>query len=135
MLREYFLDEIILTADLPIDDNAPRWARYIDEIDTSQRNGWMFIGEFIPDGTVEVAGKPRLILAQSSVTSDAMRSGFLRHFALVILLADGGLRPTGIKTDDQRGGWALRIRDHALAWLSKLEAANQRGGMFSALEV
>lgn len=136
MLLETFLDDIILTADLPIDDRAPRWAKYIDQVDTAKRDGWMFIGEFINDGTVEVVlDKPCLILAQSSVTDDKMRSGYLRYFALVILLTDGDLHPTGIKTDDRRGGWALRLRDHALAWLAKLEAANQRGGMFSALEV
>jgi len=123
MIVEDFLDFVINASRLKTAEDAPRWAKWIESVDTSIKTGYCFVGEFINGGTVEVPlGKQKLILVQASLTDEKLRSGFLRQFRVIKMDADANtFTPTHIATDDRRGGWALRMRDLTANLLKDLE--------------
>ena len=122
---EDFLDYCILVSSLKTEDGAPRWAKWIDSVDRSFKNGFCFVGDFINEGTVEIPlGRSKLILVQASLHDDELRSGFLRQFRVIRMDPTGNLSPTHIATDDRRGGWALHIRDLTANHLKDLDVVN-----------
>jgi len=137
VIVEDFLDQILLASALRTREDAPRWAKWIDDVDITIKTGYCFIGEFVNGGTVEIPlGKPKLILAQASLPDKEMHSGFLRQFRVVKMDALGGITPTHIATDDKRGGWALRMRDLTANLLRDLERVEKPDtNRFSNVEV
>lgn len=138
MIVEDFLEFIISAACLKTSEGAPYWAKWIDSVDPTIKTGWCFVGEFINAGTVEVPlGKPKLILAQVSLADEKMKTGYLRQFRVLKMEADGQtLYATHISTDDRRGGWALRIRDHTANLLKDFCISHKpEGNRFQNVEV
>lgn len=94
-----------------------KWVKFVDAIDPNGTDGYAFTGEFVQGGTVELdIDKPRLLLAASE-TGSAKYKEYTYRFA--ILQPDGSIEDTGIKTGAAKG-WALRVRDQALAVLNGL---------------
>lgn len=136
MIVDNFIGKIMDASGLQCEPEAPSWAKWVDSVDMNLGTGYAFVGDFIPSGTVEIkAGTARVILACASERNKRMRSGYLRHFSVVKMDKQGQLSPTDIKTNDQVGGWALRIRGPVFDLLNSLETAQAPKGKFSAIEV
>lgn len=117
-----FKKEVLETSGLSVDRRFRSWVKWIDRVDMNKTDGYAFEGDFINDGTIEVEiGKPRLLLAQA--TNGSAKHNY-PYFRVVLLKEDGILQATEIKTNGEKPGWALRIRDsvaHLLNELSMME--------------
>lgn len=110
------LDEKILDMlDDEYDLRFDHWIKHITGIDRSHKNGYMFTGDFIQSGDVEISG-PMAILA---MTATGSRKNQTHHYN-VIVFDNNSLTKTGISTNSDRKGWALRIRDDVAVLLNKL---------------
>ena len=104
------------------DTRWSHWAKRVDRIDEAQRNGYMYVGEFINRGTVEV--RPG-----RSVYIVAIQSGSRRYrtttYTVVLMHSDGTLETTEYRTTDDTPGWALRLRDAVMTLLREQDTGSQ----------
>ena len=110
--------EVLKASGLEVDHRFKSWAKFVDQVDQSKADGYAFVGDFIPGGTVEYDPRERLILVAS--TSGSMKYNYC-YYRLVRMHADGSLEPTDIRTDGKASGWTLRIRDQVAALLSEID--------------
>jgi len=113
---EMILSELATATDLQHDSRFRFWAKRIDGVDTSQTNGYMFTGDFVRGGTVDVSG-PGLYLVHSV---NGSRKYATEHYTVVRMDADGTLHTTDVGTTGRESGWAVRIRDDVVASLAEM---------------
>ena len=107
------------------------WAKPVKRVDMSLSNGYCFIGDFVPDGTIEVEIKPTVFLV---MTSSGSRKYQVNCYNIVVMDAEGNLTATDIQTDGQTRGWALRIRQQVADLLKEMAGeANPRDGFMATL--
>lgn len=99
------------------DHRWTKWVKRIDGVDLEQETGRAFEGEFIRAGTAELVEMPHVFLVM--FTNDNVKYK-IKEYAVVTMDAEGNLHPTEIITNDESGGWALRIRDDVDALVVKL---------------
>lgn len=84
--------------EIPTDSRFKTWAKWVNSVDPSKNNGFAFVGDFIKDGTIEVA------VEQSRVILCAAVSGSRRYqtttYGVCVLHPDGTLEATDIQTTD-----------------------------------
>ena len=115
-------DELYATVAAEGDEKDHRftaWCKYVDAVDKAKTNGYCLVGDFIRDGTVEIASKPRLFLV---MTASGSMKYHVATYRIVQMDADGTLEATGICTTDKIHGWALRLRDAVADLLTELAA-------------
>lgn len=108
-------DALYAAADLEIDDRFNHWAREVTGINPDSTNGFTFHGDFVDRGTQELVGRDQQHVYLVAATTGSRRNQATDY--RVIVLRDGVLVDTGIATDDDKPGWALRIRDQVAALL------------------
>lgn len=84
------------------------WARRIDGVDLEQKTGRAFEGQLVKAGKIELVKMPCVFLVMFRHGS---RENNVGEYAVVTMDAEGNLHPTEIMTNDEEGGWALKIRD------------------------
>jgi hypothetical protein len=130
-----FKDEVLAASGLKLDYRFKKWVKWIDAVDESATNGYAFVGDFVKDGTIEVEiGQPRLLLAQA--TSGSAKYHYA-YYAVVRLNPDGSLEAVGITDNDEKKGWALRMRGAISALLAEIsgESINNPLAQFSTEEL
>ena len=97
-------------------ERGKRWAKEITGIKPDS-GAYMFEGDFVAGGTIEVSPKEQIYLVH-------MRTGSAKYnysqYQVIKMQADGELIHTGIKDDDDEKGWNLRIRDRVQVELDKI---------------
>lgn len=83
------------------------WAKEITGIDPDETHSRHYTGKYVDKGTIEIDIKPRIYLVCIRAGS---RKNNWRYFEVVLMNADGTLEATGIKDDDEKKGWELRMR-------------------------
>lgn len=116
------LEDLYQGSQLPWDSRYDQWAKWIVRVDTTKSDGYCFVGEFVPKGTSEVRGGPRLALVMRTAPGTARYH--YRAFRVVIWHPDGSVTPTDLQTTAERAGWALRLRDETAALLASLAAGS-----------
>lgn len=110
-----FLQECFDASELKFDHRWRKYARFVAGIDETKDDGYSIIGGFIGNGTSEVEiGEPKLILVAAEVGSARNRNTYYR---VLTMNADGTLTLTDINENDEKKGWALRIRQPLKALL------------------
>lgn len=94
------------------------WAKSVRQVDLNERNGWMYIGDFVRTGTMEVEIAPTVYIVLS--TSGTWDQPF-PVYRVVLMDEEGELTATNICTDGLAGGWALRLRDQIVDLLMFME--------------
>jgi hypothetical protein len=110
--------EAIKAAGLEADSRWKRWVKFVDRVDTSQSDGFAFVGDFINEGTIEVdLPTSRLALVCTTTGSNKYRTS---HYQVVWVNPDKSITPVdGLSTNDSKRGWALRLRDKVAALLDQ----------------
>ena len=98
------------------------WVKTVDSVDREKSDGYCFNGKFINDGTTEIEVKPRLFLV---MTSSGSRRYQQQHYNVIAMDEFGNLSATNIHTDNNKPGWALRIRDATAALLKEMEKKSE----------
>jgi len=134
-----FLDIVFKASGLEVSPEAPSWAKWVDRVNPALNGGYMFEGEFISaTGTTRLAvGRARLILACAGRKDVMSRYGVRRLFRVVILDAQGNLKPSHISADDERAGWANRIVElveNLLADIAKVHEPDGTVNRFALLD-
>jgi len=111
------LSDLIKASGQGHDSRFRSWAKRITSIDYERDNGYTFVGNFVPDGTVAVDAKPGLYLV---MTVTGSRKYQKRTYTVVTMDADGNLSPAGVQTTDATKGWAVRIREPIANLLAEL---------------
>lgn len=115
-----WLDRAIKASKLDTDHRFKKWARIVQKIDATKKDGFAFVGPYFEPGTSELdISKPLVILVASETGSMKYRT---TSYQVVILSVDGGFEITDISTTNKPAGWALRIRDKVAALLHDLES-------------
>ena len=123
IIKDNWLGEILKVSQLKVDHRWKPWAKYINECDMSKEDGYIFTGDWIHSGTVQVeTGKHRIILACATHGSNKYH---YRYFRVLIQKPDASLEWTELGTDDSEKGWALRLRDAVCALLDTLALRDQ----------
>lgn len=101
-----------------IDHRFSNWAKEITGIDWSRNDGYMYQGDFIPTGSVEVPdGHNGLYLTCSTGGSRKYQTSVYRLMKIV----NGEIVKTKFCTSSEKRGWALRLRDHVEAALAEMD--------------
>lgn len=109
----------IPTPESPYQTVWKEWAKPISSIDPKQSNGFMYVGEFVKEGTIRVNVQPSLYLVSRTWGS---RRSPTTYYALVYMDAAGTLSSHGsVQTDDKKG-WALRILPDVEQGLARVKA-------------
>ena len=98
---------IIEASGLDIDRKWLPWVKRIDSIDSTKKGGYMFIGEFIQDRTIEYEPKAGLVLACARQGSRKKNNNY---YQLVLLHPSGDIELTGNEWSDEDRGWAFLIK-------------------------
>jgi hypothetical protein len=123
IIKDNWLGEIMEVSQLKVDSRWKHWAKYINDCDMSKDDGYIFSGDWIHSGTVQVeTGKHRIILACASHGTNKYH---YRYFRVLIQKPDASLEWTALGTDDSDKGWALRLRDAVCALLDKMALRDQ----------
>jgi hypothetical protein len=104
-------------SDLKLDHRFSSWVKWVDGVDTTKSNGWAFIGEFVPDGTIEFEPRSAVLLCAAVSGSAKYHHTYYR---VITMTPDGELHPTDIIDSDEKRGWALRMRDDVSNLLADL---------------
>lgn len=123
MIYDNLIKSLIEAADAKQDSRWRRWAKVVEDVDKRQSNGFCFLGDFIANGTVEISNdKPLVVLL---ATTDGSRRYQTITYNVLVIHPDGRIEKTGITTDDNARGWALRIRDRVAELLVNLAQEKQ----------
>lgn len=95
------------------DSRFKQWAKEVTAINPGRDNGYMFKGQFLPAGTVEMTPEPAVYLI--AATAGSRKNNHTEYY--VITFDGTEFHRTGIHTDDRRG-WALRLRDEIQACIA-----------------
>lgn len=103
-------DALVWVSDVEQDDRfSGNWVKTITGLDTSKRDGYMYVGEWVERGTVELRrGEQQVFLVAGT---EGSRKYQTTTYQVVVINEAGEFEKTGIRTDDDQPGWALRIRD------------------------
>ncbi len=98
-----------IASGLSYDHRWNSWTKEITGIDRHQKNGYMFEGDWVAKGTVELDENERRVFLLASMTgSNKYRATDYQ----VVELVDGKLvKHDDLHDDDDKPGWALRMRD------------------------
>lgn len=123
IIKDNWLGEIMKVSQLKVDSRWKHWAKYIEDCDMSKDDGYIFSGDWIHSGTVQVeTGKHRVILACATHGTNKYH---YRYFRVLIQKPDASLERTELGTDDSDKGWALRLRDAICSLLDMLALKDQ----------
>jgi len=123
VIMDHWLKTILEFSQLTLDHRFKKWAKYITDCDMDRDDGYMFEGEWIGPGTVQVpTGHHRIILTCAISGSNKYH---YRHFRVLIMKPDTTLEFTDIFTDDHDKGWALRLKPVICTLLETLEQRDQ----------
>lgn len=97
------------------------WAKFVNLVNESEKNGFAFEGDFINDGTSEIAILPRVFLVKTSSGSVKYQ---IEYYNVILMDAEGNLSASDVSTTGPERGWALRIRSDVarLVARTRLEA-------------
>lgn len=114
------------TADDPSNPELTNWAKFIDYVNLEEKTGWMYVGNFVPKGTIEVEIEHHIFIVLSTSGTERKSKGIYR---VVQMLEDGTLQRTDIHTTNEKRGWALRLRDDILKLFAfqELDGVLRRG--------
>lgn len=99
---------LCVASGLSYDHRWQSWVKEITGIDRSKNNGYMYEGEFVSEGTVELdENERRVFLVASETGSNKYRTTFYQ----VVVLENGELECEDLHDDDDKPGWALRMRE------------------------
>lgn len=112
-IRE-FREELFAASELNFDHRWEKWAKRVERVDTSAKDGYAFVGPFMDDGTIEIEIEPAVYLVGSETGSTKHRH---MDYVVVTIDGEGHFHKTDIHTDNTEKGWALRIRDSVAALL------------------
>ena len=107
MTIENLYQRIIEASDLDIDRKWSPWVKRIDSIDSTKKGGYMFVGDFIQDRTIEYEPKAGLALACARHGS---RKYNQNYYQLILLHPSGDIEPIGDEVSDEDRGWALLLK-------------------------
>lgn len=113
-------NKVIGASGLDIDRKFSPWAKFIDKINYDKKDGYMFVGEFIKDRTIEFDPKERLILVCARYGS---RKNASNYYRLCILRSSGDVEAVGEEFSDEDRGWALVIRPEVERLLESISPA------------
>lgn len=94
---------------------STNWAKTVERVDMNIQNGWMYTGDFIKTGTIEVEIEPTVFIVMNTI------EGEIPLYQVVIMDEEGDLHLTDIHTWGDVPGWAMRIRDDILELLILLD--------------
>lgn len=98
-----------VASELGYDHRWRSWTKEITGINRSQKNGYMYEGSFVNEGTVELEQtERRVFLVASETGSNKYRAMYYQ----VVELVDGKLiKHDNLFDADETPGWALRMRE------------------------
>lgn len=96
------------------------WAKRVTAVNTAHDNGFAFEGEFVKAGTVHVT--PPFPCVYLVAVTDGRRHKVTEY--LVFTFDGTDFKFTGLRTDNRKPGWALRLREGVA---SLLESTKQAG--------
>jgi hypothetical protein len=109
-------DAINVISRLEFDHRWKSWVKEITGVDREASNGYMYTGQFLQDGTVEITkGERRLFLVAAESGSRKYRTCY---YTVVELTEEGTLKKHDIDDNDDKRGWALRMRNDIEALLN-----------------
>lgn len=91
-------------------DGFNRWALEVKSIDWEKKDGFLFVGTFVPYHTIEIAkGEKHVYVVASELGSRRTKT---TYYSVVVLTPEGDLADARIDTNsDEDRNWALVIRD------------------------
>ena len=107
---------LLVTAGDGADLHQKNWAKYVYMVNPELPGGYMYVGDFVRTGSIEVEIQPTVFIVYSTPAA-----GEPAIYRAVVMDADGELRRTDVWTDDSRPGWALRIREGMITLLARAE--------------
>lgn len=107
------LETLFILSNDEQDDRFHNWAKHVTGIG-QQENGYGFLGEFVPQGTIEIARQRRVYLVASTQGS---RKHNTTTYRVMLMSDEGQITCTDIHTTNSKPGWALRLRDQVKALL------------------
>lgn len=118
MLHHNLKTELLRASEIQIDHRFKNWAKIIDSVDTSKRDGYMYNGRYINDGTIELEPRRYVILCAAQSGSRAYN---YYQYQVLILHPNGEIEKTDVEDDEKQNGrgWALRLRDGVIALLEQ----------------
>ena len=110
---------LCIASGLSYDHRWQSWVKEITGIDRDKKNGYMYEGSFVNEGTVELdENEHRVFLVASETGSNKYRTMFYQ----VVELVDGKLvQREELFDDDDKPGWALRMRGGIADLLQAIE--------------
>jgi len=114
-----FLEEV---DGVETDPYRMNWVKEVRSVDQTKANGYAFLGEWVPDGTVEIDETPRVYLACK--TTGPRKHATSTYYVLVG--RGDQFEFTGIETTGSAPGWALRIRDQLADLLDRVCGKDQQ---------
>jgi hypothetical protein len=103
------VDGLMVASDLDVDDRYNSWVKEVSAIDRLHKDGWMYQGEMLDEGTQEITNTERRVFICSA--SCGSRKYNTRHYQVVELVGGELIKHDELHTDDDKRGWALRLRD------------------------
>ena len=112
------MDVLYSAADLNPDTRFANWVKEVVAVNRQREGGYMYDGDFLMSGTVEIKRKPHVYLVTCSHGSRRHKT---TEYRVVLMDGEGVLHRTEIATDNSTLGWALRLRDQIQALLVTLK--------------
>jgi hypothetical protein len=100
--------KLMIVSGLEADDRFSNWIKFVDTVNAHEPGAYMFEGDFLREGTVEVVPERQLFLV---ATTSGSRKYQTTHYCLIEKTAQGKLIKQHVE-NDRKQGWALRMRPH-----------------------
>lgn len=124
------MQQALLTlANHEADSRFKSWVKEIAGIDPAGKGAFMFEGDFVPDGTIEVERRDTLYLVACTSGSNKYQTTW--YEVIRLYKSTGTLVHTGIEVDNSDPGWNLKIRDAVQALLDVTKPADNPYAPFS----
>ncbi|KKK56300.1 hypothetical protein LCGC14_3065920, partial [marine sediment metagenome] len=121
---ENLFQRIIEASGLDIDRKFLPWVKRIDSIDSTKKGGYMFVGDFIQDRTIEYEPKAGLALACARHGS---RKYNQNYYQLILLHPSGDIEPINDEISDEDRGWALLLKPEVEKQLLTISSHHTHG--------